>query len=128
MGDLRNVLNGLKGISSTEGLPAADSAVIVDTQEADADKSAEDVGDLLSWHLGIVDKNDDSKYYVSYMKKTDKRGKNWLFPEEAEIRSTQFDHIIARNIPIKYSFTAIMRCTLDNETHSNIEECFQKVL
>ena len=79
----------------------------MDTQEADADKSAfkygeivacmwaEDVGDSLSWHLGIVDKNDDSKLYFSYMEKTDMTGKNWLFPGEAEIRSTQLGQIIA---------------------------------
>ena len=64
---------------------------------------------------------------VVHEKKTDKKGKNWLFPEEAEIRLTQLDQIIVRNIPVKCSLIAMMRCTLDNETLSNIQECFLKV-
>ena len=52
------------------------------------------------------------------MKKINKE-KNWLFPEKAEIRLTQLDQIIVCNMPVKYSQTAMMRRTLDNETHSN---------
>ena len=43
------------------------------------------------------------------MQKTDKKGKKWIFPEEAEIRLTQLDQIIVLNIPVKYSLTAMMR-------------------
>ena len=61
------------------------------------------------------------------MKKTDKKGKNWLFPEEVEIRLTHLDQIIVCNIPVKYSLTVMMKCTLDHETLFNIQECFLKV-
>ena len=47
--------------------------------------------------------------------------------EEAEIRLTQLDQVTAHNILVKYSITAMMRCTLDNEILSNIQECFFKV-
>ena len=36
---------------------------------------AEDVGDLLIWHLGVVDKYNDNELHVSYVKKTIKKGK-----------------------------------------------------
>ena len=87
---------------------------------------AEDIDDSLNWHVGVNYKYDDNELYVQYMKKTDKKGKNWLwlFPLEAEIRLTQLDQIIVRNIPVKYSLTTMMRCTLDNETLSGIQECF----
>ena len=146
MGDLRNVLNGLQGISTigkvSFAVPRNVNAEVIENMgktEIDAvDKRfkygehiacvwAEAIGDSLNWHLGVVYKYDDNELYVSYMQKTDKKGKNWIFPEEAEIRLTQSDQIIVLNIPVKYSVTAMMRCSLDNETLSNIQECFFKV-
>ena len=63
---------------------------------------AEDVGDSLNWHLGVVDKFDVMSYMFSTWKETDNKGKNWLFLEEAKIRLTQLDQIIVRNIQVKY--------------------------
>lgn len=56
-----------------------------------------------------------------------KKGKIWLFFEEKEIRLTQLDEIITRKIQVNNSLTAMIRWTLDNETHSNIQECFLNV-
>ena len=63
---------------------------------------AEDVGDSLNWHLGVVDKFDVMSYMFSTWKETDNKGKNWLFLEEAKIHLTQLDQIIVRNIQVKY--------------------------
>ena len=64
-----------------------------------------DVGESMNWHLGVVDRydNDTGVLYVSYMKKTDNKRINWLFPEEAEIHHILPDQVIARNISVRYS-------------------------
>ena len=69
----------------------------------------EDVGDHLEWHLGVVDKIDDNRVYISYMKCSDKKGFNWLFPDEADIQLTSLNQIIARNIQVAYSLTATFK-------------------
>ena len=59
------------------------------------------------------------------MKRTDKKGLKWLFPSEAEIYTTKIEQIVVRNIPVRYSLTAVMRFALDEETHTYIENCFK---
>ena len=107
MGYLWNVLNGLQGNSIIDKVPVAapsnvNAEVIDNISKTEIDAIdicfkyrehiayvwAEDVGDSLNWHLGVIDKYDDNELYVSYTKKTDNKGKNWLFPEEAEIHLT----------------------------------------
>ena len=148
MDGLRNILNCLQDISTIDKVPVAvrinvNAEVIENNSKTKTDAVdiylnieygeyiacvvwAEDVGDLSIWHLGVVDKYDDNELHVSYMKKTYKKGKNWLFCEELEIRLTQLGQIIVRNIPVKYSLKAMVKCTLGNETHSNIQEFFLK--
>ena len=89
---------------------------------------ADDVGNDTNWHLGVVDKYENGELLVSYMKRTDKKGLNWLFPEEAEIHVTHIDQIIARNIPVKYSLTAMMRCILDSNIQRERYNSYQKLI
>ena len=142
MGDLRNVLNGLNTLSGpTEAIDTAiedklspsDSAS--NTQESSyaygehvACVWCDDVGNGINWHLGVVDKVDGDTVAVSYMKRTDKKGLNWLFPSEAAVFPTKPDQIIARRIPVRYTLTAVMRCVLDEETHNDIDQCFQSMV
>ena len=106
MGDLRNVLNGLKGISnttlSTQNVSQLgdDSDVHFIRGETVAGAWYEDVGDRSEWHLGVVDRIADDGVYVSYMKRSDKNGFNWLFPGEADIQLTDPTQIIARKIKV----------------------------
>ena len=98
MGHLQNVLNGLQGIFTIGKVPVAVSSNVnaevienMSKTEIDAvDKCfkygehiacawAEDIGDSLNQHVGVNDKYDDNELYVWYMKKTDKKGKNWLW-------------------------------------------------
>ena len=88
----------------------------------------DDVGEKMNWHLGVVDKYENGELFVSYMKRTDKKGFNWLFPEEAEIHLTKHDQVIARNIPVRYSLTAMMRCILDDKPHTDITQCYQNLI
>ena len=88
MGDLRNILNGLWGISTIDKVPLVvqsnvNAEVIENTSKKEIDAVdtcfkyrqhkacvwAEDVGDSLNWQLGGVDKYDDNELYVSYMKR-----------------------------------------------------------
>ena len=55
----------------------------------------EDIGYNIAWYLGIVNQIVGDKLY---MRKSDKQGLSWLFPDEAEIHDTSRDQIIARNI------------------------------
>ena len=79
MGDLRNVLNSLKS-STIDNVPQIEEAVALIWQE--------DVGYNISWYFEIVDQIVGDKVYVLYMRKSDKQGLSWLFPDEAEIHDT----------------------------------------
>ena len=118
MGDLRNVLNSLKS-STIDSVPQNVEESRYDDKENNEEQFQigeavaciwqEDVGYNITWYLGIVDQIVGDKVYVSRMSKSDKQGLSWLFPDEAEIHDTSRDQIIARNIEIRYSMTAMFR-------------------
>ena len=101
MGDLRNVLNGLNGIVDVDNTPKDQS--VTTAEEARNENEiinyqcgehvaciwADDVGNNINWHLGVVDRydHDTNNLFVSYMRRTDAKGTQWLFPEEGEITS-----------------------------------------
>ena len=109
MGDLRNVLNSLKS-STIDSVPQNVEESRYDDKENNEEQFQigevvactwqEDVGYNITWFLGIADQIVGDKVYVSYMRKSDKQGLSWLFPDEAEIHDTSRDQIIARNIEI----------------------------
>ena len=74
-----------------------------------------------------MDKIDDNGVYISYMKRSNKKGFNWLFPDEADIQFTSLNQIIARNIQVAYSLTAIIRCRISNDTLNYIQDCFTEL-
>ena len=139
MGDLRNVLNGLSNSSDaseesnvTEVINHAKSTTEIENEYQYGEHVAcvwlDDVGDKTNWHLGVVDKFENGELFVSYMKKTDQKGLKWLFPEEAEIHQTKIEQVIARNIQVKYSLTAMMKCILDLNTHKDIDQQYTKFI
>ena len=65
-------------------------------------------------------------FFVSYMKRTDAKGKQWLFLEEAQIHITH--QVIKQNFSVRYSLAAIMRCSLDKQQYQDIEDCFPALL
>ena len=87
----------------------------------------EDAGYNITWYLGTVDQIDGDKVYVLCKRKSDKQGLSWLFPDEAEIHDTSRDQIIARNIEIRYSMTAMIRSNILRQTLTQIEHCFEKI-
>ena len=61
------------------------------------------------------------------MRESDKQGLSWLFPDEAEIHDMSWDQIIARNIKIRYSMTAMIKGKISRQTLTQIEQCFEKL-
>ena len=131
MGDLRNVLTGLTGM-----IPQEDSVKVPESDSINAFKCREHVVSVwfdydensFDWYLGVVDGDsyEDEDVTISYMKRSDRNGYRWLFPEQAEILSTKKKMIIKRNITVSYSLTAMIRCIIDNETLKEINESFSK--
>ena len=136
MGDLRNVLNSLKS-STIDSVPQNVEESRYDDKENNEEQFQigeavaciwqDDVGYNITWYLGIVDQIVGDKVYVLYMRKSDKQGLSWLFPNEAEIHDTSRDQIIARNIEIRYSLTAMIRGNISRQTLTQIEQCFEKI-
>ena len=91
MADLRNVLNSLKS-STIDSVPQNAEESQYDDKENNEEQFQigeavaciwqEDVGYNTIWYLGIVDQ------IVPYMRKLDKQGLSWLFPDEAEMHDT----------------------------------------
>lgn len=51
---------------------------------------------------------------ISYLKRTDKVGIQWVFPEDAEVQQTSFEQIMASGFEVKYIQSAIrIRCVVD---------------
>ena len=93
MGDLRNVLTGLTGM-----IPQADT-IVSEPDSINVLKCGEHVASVwfdydqnsFDWYLGVIDGDSyqDEDIIISYMKRGDKNGCRWLFPETAEILSTK---------------------------------------
>ena len=61
------------------------------------------------------------------MRKLDKQGLSWLFPDEAEIQDRSRDQIIAGNIEIRYSMTTMIRGNISRQKLTQFEQCFEKI-
>ena len=52
---------------------------------------------------------------ISYLKRTDKVGIQWVFPEDAKVQQITFEQIMASGFELKYIQSAIrIRCVVDN--------------
>ena len=136
MGDLRNVLNSLKS-STIDSVPQnAEESRYGDKEnneeqfqigEAAACIWQDDVGYNVTWYFGIVDQIVGDKVYMSHLRKSHKQGVSWLFPFEAGIHDTSQNEIIARNIEIRYSMTAMISGNISRQTLTQIEQCSTKI-
>ena len=135
MGDLRNVLTGLNGASSNSkysSVPGYSPNEALVTESPNNFKCGEHVACIwhdeeqnqLNWFLGVVDIDvgDADDVNVSYMKRTDKQGLRWLFPEEAEILKTSIKMVLMPNVTISYTLTAM--CQVNRETCISNQESF----
>ena len=140
MSDLRNVLIGL---SHTEDMASMPNETNVQTSSLNLNSYSkpnnefqcgehmvavwhDDKANCLEWYLGVVDSVDEDSVVVSYMKRSDKQGARWLFPDKAEVHKTSPDQILLRNIEVLYSLTAMIICELCKPTLEKIVDLFQK--
>ena len=79
------------------------------------------------WHLGIIDGMNGEKVVVSYMKRSDRVGRNWLFLEKADAHATCTEQIQIRHIQVNYTLTAMIRCQISSETIGQIETELNKI-
>ena len=87
----------------------------------------DDVENKYVWYLGVVDGMNGEKVKVSHLRKSDKKGLNWLFPDEADVHDASTDQILMRHIQVKYTLTAMIRCVIPPDTLDQIEACFSKI-
>ena len=135
MGDPRNVLNSLKS-STIDNVPQNVVESWYDDKENNEEQFQigeavaciwqEDVGYDITWYLGIVDQTVGDEVYVSYIRKSDKQGLSWLFPDEAEIHDMSQDKIITRIIEIRYSMTAVIRANILKHTLNRLNSVLRK--
>ena len=87
----------------------------------------DDVEHKYNWYLGVIEGVNGEKVRVSHMKKSDRKGLNWLFPDEADVHDASTDQILVRHIQVKYTLTAMIRCVISNDTLNNILERFSNI-
>ena len=128
-------MNSLKS-STTDSVPQNEESQYDDKEnnekqfqigEAVASIWQEDVGYNITWYFRIVAQIVGDKVYMSYLRKSDKQGVSWLFPDEAGIHDTSQNKIIARNIDIRYSMTTMTRGNISRQTLTQIEQCSEKI-
>ena len=76
--------------------------------------------------LEVVDSVEEGRVYVSYMKRSDRKGARWLFPDEADVHESQAEQILLQNLQVSYCLTAMIRCELSTKTLQTISDLFDK--
>ena len=74
----------------------------------------------------VVEGYENDEYMVSYLKRSDKIGCHWMYPDEADVHITKPEQIIVRNIAVSYRCTSFIRCTIDPSTVELINERYIK--
>ena len=83
------------------------------------------VDNSAEWFLGIVDSIQEENIYISYLTKSDVRGFEWMYPEEAEIIETAADQILSRNLEVQYKCSVRIRCQI--QSNDLVDQLNEKV-
>ena len=73
-------------------------------------------GNSADFFLGVIDKIQDDKIFVSYMVRADSCGATWVYPETAELLETKREQILAKNVLVQYVGSIRIRCKILSET------------
>ena len=107
--DLSNVLHGLSGKAKNG----------TNTEVPSSTELPFAVGDYVAafwfdgqykWYLGVVDNVREDIVTVSCMARSDSRGRDWVFPEHAELLETPVEQILASKIKVEYTCSVRIRC------------------
>ena len=69
-------------------------------------------GNEAKWHLGVVEGQKNNTPTVSYMVRTDPKGKSWTYPESADVLQTSCDQILAAKVKVQYLGSVRIRCVI----------------
>ena len=88
----------------------------------------DDDDDTYKWNLGVITElcveNSPDDHYVSYFIRANKSGTNWTYPEEAEMRKTNTEQIIGRNLTVTYHCHSMIRCSIPQWLAKKIDTDF----
>ena len=62
----------------------------------------------------------ESNVLVTYFKRLNKCGQNWLPTDEQQVTSR--DQILLENIPVQYACTQRIKCTIDKTIASKVDD------
>ena len=82
---------------------------------------ADDFGQY-QWHLAIVENMSLETVQLSYLKRMDSAGRDWVFPEEAEIQQTSMEQILDVQVAVavRYYCSTRICCRVNNEIVNNL--------
>ena len=69
-------------------------------------------GNKTKSHLGVVEGTENDNSLVSYMIRTDTKGKSWTYPESAEVLLTSCDQILASKVKVQYLGSVHIHCNI----------------
>ena len=64
--------------------------------------------------------NPNNTLVVPYLIRADKKGKTWVFLDEAQLVETEAEQILMRNIHVRYMWSVRIKCKVENDV--NISE------
>ena len=110
--DLNNVMRGIVSRSTNDENDVNDTTDKQSLESLSCNEDAFKVGDHViafwiegnetQWYLGFIDGMVGDNPLISYMKRTDKIGRSWTYPESAEILETNPEQILARKVKVQY--------------------------
>lgn len=74
--------------------------------------------------LGVVSHVNGEDANITYLERTDRIGRNWVLPEDAEVQKTSFEQIMVSGFEVKYIQSTInkIRCTIDRTLAEELTE------
>ena len=67
----------------------------------------------------VINHVDTEGCYIPYM--TRQTGRNWVFPEEAEVQKTTLEQV-CRDMPVAYNHSIRIRCNISQDTEEKIDD------
>lgn len=136
--DLKNVLHALTNESSSFETHSQDEMTSISTNRDTPDNIeigehviafwADDFGKY-QWFLAIVDKIVTSELLLlSYLKRMDISGKDWVFPEESEVRETTLEQILETKVIVTYYCSTRIRCRISKEIIESFDEKLENIV
>lgn len=78
--------------------------------------------------LGVIDSVlDNNQLRISYFIRKDKKGIQWVFPEEADVQDTLPEQILMKVVNVAYHCVSRIRCFIDAQIVDQINEKVREI-